>query len=349
MNKKIITILLILLLIYLLFAKIQTVEGIGPAEEFNFADIFSNLFTFGETGKGCLKDDDSYIFNVQSQDFDIREPLQKMFDNLSNDNCVITIDKLIEYGFPGRFLEQIFQNRTEITVDDMNEKINEIKSGLNPYGGILEGMGNIGPDSPPLGPGQVPFLNEGIGPENRETINHYDRMLGGLCFLYCCFALGRESIQREQLTYNLSEWASTNYMVKMVYTIIPNKSVGGLFDVFSDKNDTIPNFNAFLNTKIRKSNVKEFLDNDIDTIINIINMLEENGMIKIPDGKDIQKRLNDSVDKLYDKFGKNNIIVMKDTIQTISEKHSRKENMLRKTREKNMNQRRRGGDRGKIC
>ena len=126
MNKKIITILLILLLIYLLFAKSKTVEGIGPVEEFNFTDIFSNIFTFGETGKDCLKDDGSYIFNVQGQDFDIRGPLQKMFNNLSNDNCVITIDKLIEYGFPGRFLEQIFQNRTEITVDDMNDKINMI-------------------------------------------------------------------------------------------------------------------------------------------------------------------------------------------------------------------------------
>ena len=312
MNQKIISILLFLLLLYLLFAKSQTIEGLEPAENSGFFSLFSNIFTFGETGKDCLNVGEEFIFNVGGQEIDIRGPLKEIFDNMSNDNCVITIDKLVEYGFPQPFLNKIFPGQTEITADDMNDKINE-KHRFNPGGPVLEALSNIGTDrpQPPLGPEEAPFL------------------VGHLCILYCCLALGRESISREQLTDNLSEWASTNYMVRMVYTVIPNKSIKGLFDVFSDKNETIPSFNAFLTNKIRKSNVKEFLDNDIDTIITIINMLEENEVIRIPQmlsaEKDIPKMLNESVDRLFDDLGENNIIVMEDVVQKILEEREKQE------------------------
>ena len=329
MNKQLLTIILVLLLVYLVFfTKSQTVEGLEPVKkkgDSGLFSFFSNIFTLGETGKGCLNAGESYIFNVGGQEVDIEGPLKEIFDNMSNDNCVITIDKLIEYGFPQPFLNQILPGQTEITVDFIENEIkqNTIRS--------MEGMGNIEADSKTgLIAEKLPFLKvkETLEPENRQTINNYDQrttMIGMGCFLYCCFALGRESISREQLTDNLSEWASTNYMIRMVYTVMPTKSIKGLFDVFSDKNETIPSFNAFLNNKIRKSNVNEFLDNELDTIINIINILST----ILPASADspppeasadhITKGINESVDRLFDDLGENNIIVMKDVVQKISE------------------------------
>ena len=323
MNQKIISILLVLLLVYLLFAKSQTVEGLEPAKKkggYGFFSVFSNIFSFGETGKDCLNVGEEFIFNVEGQEVDIGGPLKEIFDNMSNDNCVITIDKLVEYGFPQPFLNQILPGQTEITVDFIENEIkqNSIRS--------IEGMGNIGADRKKVPiPEQLPFLKEKLGPENRQIVNPYDWMIGSLCFLYCCFALGRESISRDQLPDHLSEWASTNYMIRMVYVAIPTKSIKGLFDVFSDKNETIPSFNAFLTNKIRKSNVKEFLDNELDAIITIINILrtilpasaDNPPPEEVAD--DIDKMLNESVDRLFDDLGENNIIVMKDVVQKISE------------------------------
>ena len=324
MNKKIITVILVLLLVYLVFfTKSQIVEGLEPTDDPGFFSFFSNIFSFGGTGKGCLNAGESYIFNVGGQEIDIRGPAKKIFDNLSNDNCVITIDKLIEYGFPQPFLNQILPGQTEITVDDMNDKISEIKQKTIRS---IEGMSNT--ETAPI-PEKLPFFKEKLEPENQQTFNHSDQravMIGEWCFLYCCLALGRESISREQLTDNLSEWASTNYMVRMVYTVIPTKSIEGLFDVFSDKNEKIPSFNAFLTNKIRKSNVKDFLDNDLDTIMTIINAVGRNApQVNLPDEKDIPKILNESVDRLFDDLGENNIIVMKDVVQKILEEREKQD------------------------
>jgi hypothetical protein len=325
MNKQILTIILLLLLFYLLFfTKSQNVEGLEQ-EELDLWNMFFNVFTFGKEGKSCLKKGEQYTFSVGKYELDIVEPLDKMFINLSDDNCVIKRDKLVDYGFPVRFLEQILELSPEITVDDMNDKINEIKQRGIPYGREDTSMKEKG--------NQYDRTTEPMS--NKTSDHYYLKMVGSLCFLYCCLALGRESITREQLTDNLSEWVTSNYMLRMLFAVIPTKTIWGVYDIFSDNNDTVPNFNVFLNTKIRKSNVKVFLENDIYVVINIINMLEKNEIVKISKGKDIPKMLNDLVDSLFDHFGKNDIIVIDDVIQKeVQAARKYDNNMLRKSREK---------------
>jgi len=217
------------------------------------------------------------------EEIDLRKPLEKTFHNLSMGNCVIPFERLIEYGFTRNILELVFGGAPRGALIQEDITFENIK-------GYAEKAFNCCSQ-----------------PQSAARGREFAREVytNAMCLIYCLLALGNKSLNKNTFREILSEWASIHYILKPVFGIIPDKMIDSLFNILSDNKVTIPDFESFLDTEIRKSTVDLIIDENTNDISTSIENFHKLGLLAL--NGDPLEELFKTVDSLF--MGKRSIMI----------------------------------------
>ena len=214
------------------------------------------------------------------------EHLERIFNNLSDENCLITKLKLLTYGFSEIFINGIFPNVETIDFDLYEEKTTTQKGTVSD---MLKNKNFV---------------------EGFDNLSKQDFIEGIVCLVYCWIMGGKESCARNEIVNNISNAFSFNFKIKLGIDFLPNNLIEGLFDIIdSNKDGMINNYEDFITCEIKKSEVNNYITNNISTIINFISRFTSE---LNPD--ELEGELNSLVNEIYRTSGENNIIVPRDAI-----------------------------------